>query len=66
MKQFDVAVLGGGLLWRLTAWLLADQGCKVVCSMLVSVMVKMLLLLLLPRCWHQQLKQWMQRRWWYS
>lgn len=30
MKQFDVAVLGGGLLGRLTAWLLADQGCKVV------------------------------------
>jgi glycine oxidase len=30
MKQYDVAVLGGGLLGRLTAWLLADQGCKVV------------------------------------
>lgn len=30
MKQYDVAVLGGGLLGRLTAWLLAEQGSKVV------------------------------------
>lgn len=30
MKQYDVAVLGGGLLGRLTAWLLAEQGCKVI------------------------------------